>query len=162
MIFVSTGTESYSFKRLVSAIDSAKGSCLISDNVVIQTVDRYPVLNCQVFPILPNKKMSDYIKKADVYICHAGVGSILMGLKLKKNPLVVPRYAKLREHIDDHQLDIANDFKNRNLIDVSYLEDNLIDKIISFPQRQKELFVYTPEQNKGKLLQALSKIINEC
>lgn len=45
--------------------------------------------------------------EADVVVTHAGVGSILALLEAGIHPVVVPRRRSRREHVDDHQLQIA-------------------------------------------------------
>ena len=46
-------------------------------------------------------------------ICHGGVGSIMTALSVGKAPVVIPRLAHYREHVDDHQLQIAAEFERR-------------------------------------------------
>jgi UDP-N-acetylglucosamine transferase subunit ALG13 len=54
--------------------------------------------------------------KASSVLCHAGVGTIMTSLQNGHTPVVIPRQARLGEHVDDHQMDIANRFAERGLI----------------------------------------------
>jgi len=54
--------------------------------------------------------------RADSVVCHAGVGTIMTALKTGHTPVVIPREARYGEHVDDHQLDIATRFAERNLV----------------------------------------------
>ena len=53
------------------------------------------------------------IRECDVLITHSGVATIIAGLKNDKKVIVVPRLAKYGEHVDDHQVQIAESFLNK-------------------------------------------------
>lgn len=55
---------------------------------------------------------------ADVVVTHAGVGTILNLFQHGVYPVVVPRRESRREHIDDHQVQIADLVSQRNLAQV--------------------------------------------
>jgi UDP-N-acetylglucosamine transferase subunit ALG13 len=44
------------------------------------------------------------------------VATIITGMKLEKPVVVVPRFASYGEHVDDHQLQIAESFSDKNLV----------------------------------------------
>ncbi len=52
------------------------------------------------------------IESSNVVISHAGVGVIMQTLKSGKRPLVIPRRAIHKEHINDHQLDLVKYLEN--------------------------------------------------
>lgn len=56
---------------------------------------------------------------ADVVISHAGVGSAIRVMELGKSPILVPRRAAHREHVDDHQQQIATHLAERGLCQTS-------------------------------------------
>jgi UDP-N-acetylglucosamine transferase subunit ALG13 len=53
--------------------------------------------------------------EADVVITHAGVGTIMTLLDMGIYPVVVPRKAKRKEHVDDHQVQIAGLLQSRGV-----------------------------------------------
>lgn len=57
---------------------------------------------------LSAKDMMRQLELADVIVSHAGTGSILSSLMAGKIPIVVPRAANEGEHVDEHQVDLAN------------------------------------------------------
>ena len=65
------------------------------------------------------------MRKADNVVCHAGVGTIMIALKTGHTPVVIPRRATLREHVDDHQMDIAIRFRERGLVRCVTIETDL-------------------------------------
>ncbi len=62
---------------------------------------------------------------SDVVIAHAGVGSILMVLRTGACPVVIPRLSRLGEHVDDHQMELAEQLERRGLIRVLRPGDDL-------------------------------------
>lgn len=55
------------------------------------------------------------IGRADVVVSHAGVGTFVRCLEQGKAPVLVPRRASRGEHVDDHQLQIAEVAAQRGL-----------------------------------------------
>lgn len=110
-------------------------------------------------------KTSDFIKfdelqklyiDADLIITHAGVGSIMQGLKLNKKMIVCARYSELGEHVDNHQLEILKNFSSKNYIIPWFKEDsigNIISQTDTFPFKD---FV----SNKKPILEYLINYIN--
>ena len=62
------------------------------------------------------KNLLQWKKKADIVITHDGTGAIIGAVKMGKKVIAVPRLAKYGEHVDDHQLQLIDQFKNQNLI----------------------------------------------
>ena len=56
------------------------------------------------------------MSKASFIITHGGVGSIISSLKLNKKVIAVPRLSKYNEHVNDHQLQIIEDFDKQGYI----------------------------------------------
>lgn len=64
----------------------------------------------------PGDELAAAADEADLVITHAGVGSILMVLRTGSCPVVIPRSARLGEHIDDHQMQLAEVLEARDLV----------------------------------------------
>ena len=110
MIFITVGTQIHSFKRLFNYVDKYS----FKDEVIIQYGHNNIDTEHESFDFASD--IEKYFKNSDVIITHGGVGSIIQGLKLNKKVIVVPRLKKSNEHVDDHQLEICNKFKEENLI----------------------------------------------
>ena len=54
--------------------------------------------------------------EAETVITHGGTGAIVGAVKKGKKVIAVPRLSKYGEHVDDHQLQLIEQFKNLNLI----------------------------------------------
>ena len=65
---------------------------------------------------LDRDEFAEWEEKADIVITHGGTGAIIGAVKKGKKVIAVPRLAKYGEHVDDHQLQLIDQFKEQNLI----------------------------------------------
>ena len=117
MILVTLGTQDKPFIRLVKEIDKLIDKKVIKDKVVAQLgFTNYKSKNIETFNLIESDKLNELTKKADLIITHGGVGSILTGLKMNKKVIAVPRLLAHKEHTNDHQIQIVNEFYNTGYI----------------------------------------------
>jgi len=64
---------------------------------------------------VPASTLREWLASADVVVTHAGVGSVLATLNAGKVPVVLPRRSRFGEHIDDHQVDVAELLTGKDL-----------------------------------------------
>ena len=133
MIFVTVGTTSYSFDRLLRAIDDLIETKKIKEKVIAQIGDSdYEPKNYEFFRFTSSEEIQELNKKCNLVISHAGAGSIMLALENKKPVVVVPRLKKYNEHVNDHQIELTNELEKQGRIigvyDISEL-DNKIKKI---------------------------------
>jgi UDP-N-acetylglucosamine transferase subunit ALG13 len=108
MILVLTGQERYPFDRLLAMVDEGVGRGIIPGPVLAQTGwSRHAPDHLRAEAFLPAERLGAIIRESDAVITHAGVGSILMILEARKVPIIVPRRSDLKEHVDDHQVELA-------------------------------------------------------
>lgn len=106
MIFVTVGTHSIGFPRLVKAMDELAGTA--GETVVMQLGSTvYTPAHANVFSFAPQNEMEHWYTAASVIVSHAGAGSILLAQKYGKPLVLAPRLKKYGEIIDDHQLELA-------------------------------------------------------
>ena len=116
LLFVTVGA-TLPFPRLLAMVAEASSKSKIPFKIVAQTgelVDLGPEI--EVHPTLPNGVMLDYLKKADIVVCHGGTGSIVTAMREGCHVIAVPRRAKLMEHYDEHQLEIVRALEVRGLL----------------------------------------------
>jgi UDP-N-acetylglucosamine transferase subunit ALG13 len=65
---------------------------------------------------LPLPELGRAMTDSDVVITHAGVGSVLSALQAGKRPVVAPRRKQFKEHVDDHQAELATELDRRELV----------------------------------------------
>ena len=142
MILVTLGTQDKSFSRLLDAIQKEIDKGNIKDRVVVQAgCTKYESKDMEIFDLIPYDEFDKYIKKCDLLITHGGVGSIITGLKNNKIVIAAPRLSKYKEHTNDHQLQIINNFEKAGYIlalkDFSKLKDKLEEAKTFKPQKYK-------------------------
>ena len=138
MVFVSVGTQKQDFKRIFELVEKSKA--LENEEIVAQTGNtKFESKKMKMLPSIDSKKYSEYIKKAEMVICHGGVGTIFDALENGKKVLVVPRLEKYKEHINDHQIEVAVALEKDGYILVyreSDVFDNCVEKLKKFiPQK---------------------------
>ena len=117
MIFVAVGTQKFQFNRLLEAIDNLIENKVITEEVYAQIGHSdYVPQNYKYTDFLSKDKFESYINRCNLLITHSGVGTIISGIKCEKPVIVIPRLAKYGEHVDDHQVQIANSFEEKNYI----------------------------------------------
>lgn len=113
MIFVTLGTQDKQFKRLLEAVDSLD----IDEKIVAQIGSTdFSSAKMEIYKYMNLDEFTKYMNEARVVITHAGVGTIIMGLKLHKKMIVAARKKEFKEHVNDHQLQILENFSNEGYI----------------------------------------------
>jgi UDP-N-acetylglucosamine--N-acetylmuramyl-(pentapeptide) pyrophosphoryl-undecaprenol N-acetylglucosamine transferase len=106
VIFVTLGTHEQPFDRALDVVAALAGR----HRLFVQHGATPPR------PGLSGVEWSDYLdweplrarmRDADVVITHAGVGSAVTAIRAGKKPVLLPRLARYGEHVDDHQLQLA-------------------------------------------------------
>jgi UDP-N-acetylglucosamine--N-acetylmuramyl-(pentapeptide) pyrophosphoryl-undecaprenol N-acetylglucosamine transferase len=75
-------------------------------------VSGLPIEGCEA---IPERELTAAMAAADLVVAHAGVGAALAALEVGKCPLLVPRRLARREHVDDHQIQIARELSERGI-----------------------------------------------
>lgn len=109
MIFAAFGT-SAPFPRLLNRLDElAKES---GEKIIVQTgLTPQTAKYCSMFDYAPS--LESYIIKADVVISHGGLALPEELLKLGKRFVLIPRLARFKEHMNDHQVEICEMFSKK-------------------------------------------------
>lgn len=129
MIFVTVGSQKFQFNRLLKKIDDLIKEGIITDTVFAQTgASDYIPKNYSFEPFLDRETFARKISECDTVITHGGTGVIIGAVKKGKKVLAVPRYAKYGEHVDDHQLQLLNQFDDLGIIIACYDLDKMGEK----------------------------------
>lgn len=146
MILVALGTQDKEFERLPVEIERLIEIGKITDKVIVQIGNTKfePKLSSDKIEIIKftsQKEMEELIKNADLIITHGGVGTIIEGINLGKKIIAVPRLKKYKEHVNDHQLQIIENFDRKGyIIGTKEVEDieNALNRVDEFiPQKYK-------------------------
>ncbi len=95
-------------------------------------------LRLEARPSLPAHELHEAMRRADVVVAHAGIGSALDALAAGRYPLLVPRQKRYGEHVDDHQEQIAAELAQRGLALACSVEDLDYEKLLTASGRGVE------------------------
>ena len=117
MIFITLGSQKFQFNRLLKAIDQLVELGTITEEVFAQIgYSDYKPQNYRFKQFLDREEFASMTAKSDIVITHGGTGAIIGAVKKGKKVIAVPRLAKYGEHVDNHQLQIIEQFQELNLI----------------------------------------------
>lgn len=126
MIFVTLGSQKFQFDRLLKKIDELIADGTICDDVLAQTGhSTYVPQHFQTIPFMDRDTFAENMAKASFVITHAGTGAIIGAVKNGKKVIAVPRLSQFGEHVDDHQLQIVEQFDELGIIEPCYDIDGL-------------------------------------
>lgn len=144
MVFVMLGTQKQDFSRIFKLIDNSKE--LEKEEVIAQSgYTKYAGKKIKCIPFMDHDKIKEYIKNADYIICHGGVGTIFDSLYENKKILAVPRLAKYKEHINDHQIEICEELEKEGYIKYLMDTDDIDEKIIELKNENFKKYVSNNE-----------------
>jgi UDP-N-acetylglucosamine transferase subunit ALG13 len=114
VILVTVGTHTQPFHRAIDLlIDMGPTEALVIQHGA--TPPRPDELPARWVEFLEADVMNELMREARGVISHAGVGCTIMSLRAGKKPVLIPRLYRLGEHVDDHQLQLADRFGQREL-----------------------------------------------
>jgi beta-1,4-N-acetylglucosaminyltransferase len=106
MIYVTLGTMFLDFERLVHAMDAIAEAT--GERVLMQVgMSKVLPTHCEHFDFKPHDEILALQAKARVIVCHAGIGATIDALHARRPFIVAPRLKRFGEHLNDHQLEIA-------------------------------------------------------
>lgn len=147
MIFVALGTQKFQFNRLLEALDTYVDEGTLKEEIFAQIgTSDYKPRNYGYTDFMPADAYENMIEKCDLLITHAGVGTIMQGVEKNKPVIVCPRLQKYGEHVDDHQLEIADSFVELGFVTLCDENTSLIGSISK--ARNADFRKYTSERQK--------------
>jgi UDP-N-acetylglucosamine transferase subunit ALG13 len=130
LILLSLGTHQQPFPR---ALDLVEPLAKNGKNILIQhgsTPPRPDMPNTTWTAYMAFEDLVDAMINAESVVCHAGVGTIMTAVKAGHTPVVIPRQPGRGEHIDSHQLDIANRYAEQGLVRCVTCETDLAPMLV--------------------------------
>lgn len=122
--FVTVGNATQPFSRMLASLADVVDE--LPTEVVVQsghTPFAHP--GCRVEPFLSMDRFEELVSTSTVLIMHAGAGSIIHAVQAGHRPIVMPRRMALDEHVDDHQLELAEALASRGRIAIAHDTDDL-------------------------------------
>ena len=159
MILIALGTQDKKFYRLLEAVQKQIDNKIIKDRVVVQagcSCD-FKSDDMEIFDLIPMDEYDKLIEECDVLITHGGVATITTGLRNNKKVIAAARLEKYKEHVNDHQLQIIENFTNSGYI-LSLDNFDELDKVL---KQAKNFKPKKYKSNINKFIKLLEKEINE-
>lgn len=156
MIFLTVGNWHKGFDRLVRAVDNLKKQGVIQDDIFGQIGSgNYKPDNYSYCEYCSPEQFSEYMRRANVLISHAGMGTIGQAIEMCKTVIVVPRKSKLGEHFDDHQFVTTRHMEAESKLLAAYEIDDL-------PEKLEQAKTFSPIRNGGseEILHAVQDFID--
>ena len=154
MILVTLGTQKQSFSRLLEYIEKSH----IKDEIIVQAgCTEFKSKKMKIFDFISYDEMEEYVDRCDLIITHAGTGSIVGPLKKDKKVIACARLSKYKEHVDDHQLQLVEVFKEAGYI-LELNEDIKLDDVY------KNINEFKPQKfvsNKDNFIDKMKKEIEK-
>lgn len=146
MILVTLGTQDKEFKRILIEVERLIEVGKINEKVIAQIGNtkfetKLPNSKMELIKFTTPKQLNELIQDSSFIITHGGVGTIIEGIDLGKKIIAVPRLKKYKEHVNDHQLQIIQNFDNKGyIIGTRCVEDieNSLDRVEKFVPRRYE------------------------
>lgn len=174
MILITLGTQDKEFTRILKKVDELITKKVIKEEVVVQAgYTKYKSKNMKIFDYVSKIELEKYIEKASFVITHAGVGTIFDCLKKNKKIIAVPRLSKYKEHNNDHQLQIAEEFGKEGFLIPVYEMDELeqaVQKVATFkPNKYKSnnknmvklISDYIDRNEKRSMIKTIKELFNK-
>ncbi len=138
MIFVTVGTERFSFDRLIRAVDGLK-SALQGEEVFMQIGHATHIPSFPHERFIPFVEFCKKVREARIVISHAGAGTLLMCVDSGKVPIMMARKQAYNEHIDDHQQMLAERMVEQGRILLIEKPEDLEKNILNYDAYCKSL-----------------------
>lgn len=130
MIFVTVGSQKFQFNRLLQKIDELVTGGVLNEEIFAQIgCSDYKPVNYKFIEYLNKDEFESAITNSEIVITHGGTATIIKAVNNGKKTIVVPRLAKYGEHVDDHQLQLLEQFAEMDIICACIDIDNLAEKL---------------------------------
>ena len=117
MVFVTVGSQKFPFDRLLKAVDECVGDGSLPRDTFAQSgTSSYVPAHCKSRDFLNRDEFAAKLDACEVLVTHGGTGSIVRALKRGKRVIAMPRLARYGEHVDDHQVQLLEEFEGAGLL----------------------------------------------
>jgi len=118
------------------------------EKIVVQAGHtQYKSDKIEIFDFISADKLKKLYDQADYIVTHGGAGSVFQAIKARKRTLIFPRLQKYGEHVDDHQLQLADKLEKLGYLMVFNDGDSILDifaELKDFRMRDYDLKGRTP------------------
>ena len=155
MITVTLGTIPFPFNRAIDWIAVFLEREVITESIFVQygTTDISKITHHPLVTTASKVPFPDFIKLVEnsrLIISHAGQGSTRELASRDANFVLLPRLARYREHIDDHQLMFAESIASKGIRYCLTLQE--LEKLIQYPSVSSSINLFNGPQLSDHLI----------
>jgi UDP-N-acetylglucosamine transferase subunit ALG13 len=141
MIFVTVGTSTFAFERLLRRVDELD----LADELVVQYgASTFVPRAAETCRFMEYSAVAEHMRKARAVVAHGGAGSILTALYVGVRPIVVPRRKEYGEVIDDHQLELTARLERAGLVTLAPDTTDLTAALLAAGGRSDAITSHSP------------------
>ncbi len=123
LIFVTVGSRQYPFDRLFKKLDELYEEGTLKEEMFAQVgTSTYKPKHYKYKDFISPEEFDEYVKQADIVVSHGASGSIMKALNADKKVIAVTRLEKYGEHINDHQIQNNEAFRDNHYVIMADLE----------------------------------------
>lgn len=124
--FVSVGTHSEPFDRLLRAVDRAVADGALPRPCQVQAgTSNFTSSRMTAMRTMPPAEFERCVGAAEFIVGHCGAGLVSSALRAGHRPILMARRVELQEHVDDHQYQLARKLAS---LDLAVLVETSIDR----------------------------------
>ena len=158
MILISVGSQKFQFNRLLKEIDKLIEKKIITEEVFAQIgVSDYKPKNYEYVDFMTQDDFSKKMEEANLIITHAGTGVIVNAVKKEKKVIGIPRLAKYEEHVDNHQIQLIDEFTSLGFIEPAYEINDLEVALENVKKKKYSKYV----SNTDTIIQSIDQFLLE-
>ncbi len=158
MIFVTVGSQKFQFNRLLRKIDELIENKVITDKVYAQIgASDYKPQHYDYVDFMTQDEFNEKLDECNLLITHAGTGVIVNAVKRGKKVIATPRLSKHEEHVDDHQIQLIQQFDELNFIEPCYDLDNLEEALKKVEKNKYNTYI----SNTDTIIESIEEYIGK-
>lgn len=162
MIFVTVGSRNYPFDRLFKKLDKLCENGIIKEKMFAQIgTSTYKPKHFEYKDFISPEEFETVIEKSDIIISHGASGSIMKALNAGKKVIVVTRLEKYGEHINDHQIQNNEAFRDNNYVLMADLELNNLGECIKKVKSKNNGLVKWNNKDPMAIVNMIDKFIED-
>jgi len=149
------------FTRLIKKMDEVAGR--LDEEVVMQIGSvPYEPQHAKYFSHTSYQESLSYFEQASLVVGHGGAGTILNALKFRVPIVVVPRSQRFGEHFDDHQVELAQQLVENELIKIVYDIENLEPAVKEMLEKGKQIDRQKRSPERDALIKTIRDFVDRC
>lgn len=158
MIFVTLGSQKFQFDRLLQKLDELIEKGVITEPITAQIgASNYLPKHFEYVRFMDREQFAKTMDACEIVVTHGGTGVIITAVKKGKKVIAVPRLAMYGEHVDDHQLQLLQQFDELQIICACYDLDMFEEFYKGIREREFRPYV----SNTHVIIESIEEYLNE-